>query len=415
MDTINLLKAAVLGLAVLAILYAACNHISKKQVMESFEKGTFGFDLQFLKTKDSGLVVLKDPVGNAQVALSAKFQGKVFTSTAQGMLGKSFGWINYHAFDHIVSGAHINALGGEDRFWIGPEGGQFSIFFKSGGGMDFDNWFTPASLDTEPWELVRLEPTIASFTKDVYLQNYSGTHFTLTLDRKVELLDRLQIEKRLDISVDGVFPVAFETLNTVTSKDNVSWSKSTGGLCIWMLDMLACGPGVTIVAPYRQGDEHEPDKVATTGYFGEIPPEWLRVTDKAVFLKADGWKRSKIGLSPRRAMPVLGSYDSENGVLTIVKYPVFAEAEYINQQWPRQEKPYEGDAVNAYNDGPLADGSQMGPFYELESSSPALFLGPRQQWQHDHTVFHFAGDEAILNKISEKVLGVGISEITSIF
>ena len=47
------------------------------------------------------------------------------------------------------------------------------------------------------------------------------------------------------------------------------------------------------------------------------------------------------------------------------------DAAYLNQEWNLDGDPFIGDAVNAYNDGPLEDGSQMGPFYELESVSPA--------------------------------------------
>ncbi len=414
MNHITLIKAAFWGVIVLAV-FIGCTRASKKQTMESFEKGTFGFDLQFLQSKDSSLVVLQDPTGNAQVAISAKFQGKVFTSAAQGLSGKSFGWINYPAFDNITPGAHINALGGEDRFWIGPEGGQFSIFFKPGGGTDFDNWYTPPAIDTEPWDLVSADKTSARFAKQMAFSNYSGTLFDLKGERQVKLLDQNRIEQGLGVRLDKICAVAFETLNTITNTGKEAWTKSTGTVCIWMLDMLTCGSGVTIAVPYRSGDEAKLGKIATTDYFGEIPAEWLKITDKAVFLKADGKKRSKIGLSPQRALPISGSYDEETGVLTVIKYTVTADAEYINQQWPIQEHPFVGDAVNAYNDGPLADGSQMGPFYEIESSSPAAFLAPGQSLTHDHTVFHFVGDEAELSKISEKVLGLSINEIKAAF
>ena len=41
---------------------------------------------------------------------------------------------------------------GEDRFWLGPEGGQFALFFKKGDPFDLDHWQTPAMMDTEPFE-----------------------------------------------------------------------------------------------------------------------------------------------------------------------------------------------------------------------------------------------------------------------
>jgi hypothetical protein len=379
--------------------------------MDKFEKGTFGYDVCFLRERDDALVVLQDDGGNAQAVVSAKYQGKVFTSTAQGLVGKSFGWINYRAFDRITPGAHINATGGENRFWIGPEGGQFSVFFKQGGGMDYDNWFTPASLDTEPWMLTDVGKTSVRLRKEMLFRNYSGTQLSVRGDRQVTLLNNGQIWEKLGVDVAKVAKVAFGTHNVITNTGAAAWGKAAGTVCIWMLDMLTCGNGVTIIVPYRQTDEQQLDKVATTDYFGEIPPEWLQISEKAVFLKADGKKRAKIGLSPLRALPVAGSYDKENGILTVVQYDVHPEAEYVNQQWQEQEHPFVGDAVNAYNDGPLADGNQMGPFYEIESSSPAAFLPAGASFEHEHAVFHFAGDETELDKIAEKVFHLSIDDI----
>ena len=50
--------------------------------------------------------------------------------------------------------------------------------------------------------------------------------------------------------------------------------------------------------------------------------------------------------------------------------------------------PYSGDALNSYNDGPLEDGSQMGPFYELETSSPAAALKPGESITHSQITIH---------------------------
>ena len=57
----------------------------------------------------------------------------------------------------------------------------------------------------------------------------------------------------------------------------------------------------------------------------------------------------------------------------------------------------------------------MGPFLELESVSPAAFLKPTQSLSHRHTVFHFSGEEKDLNPIAEKLLGVSIKDIKSVF
>ena len=37
----------------------------------------------------------------------------------------------------------MNVFGGEDRFWLGPEGGQFALYFKPGDPFDLDHWQVP--------------------------------------------------------------------------------------------------------------------------------------------------------------------------------------------------------------------------------------------------------------------------------
>ena len=137
--------------------------------------------------------------------------------------------------------------------------------------------------------------------------------------------------------------------------------------------------------------------------------------DSTVFFKADGKQRGKLGIHPERAKNIAGSYDAENKVLTIIQFSLEPTAKYLNQEWRTDKPVFSGDAMNAYNDGPLSDGKQMGPFYELESVSSALFLPASKTAYHNHAVYHFTGSELQLNAISEKLLGVNIQTIKQAF
>ena len=88
---------------------------------------TFGDALAFLR-EHTDVILLA--AGDAQVAVVAEYQGRVMTSTSGGADGPSYGWINREAIASGERQPHINVFGGEDRFWLGPEGGQFSIFSK---------------------------------------------------------------------------------------------------------------------------------------------------------------------------------------------------------------------------------------------------------------------------------------------
>jgi hypothetical protein len=122
-----------------------------------------------------------------------------------------------------------------------------------------------------------------------------------------------------------------------------------------------------------------------------------------------------LGVNPLSAKNIAGSYDTEKKILTITLFDIDNNARYLNQEWNTTKPPFSGDAVNSYNDGPLADGGQLGPFYELESVSPAAFLQPGQSITHNHNVFHFTGDEKALDAITQKLLEVSIAQLKNIF
>jgi hypothetical protein len=399
---------------------ASCNNATDQQGTDTgkdtshFAAGTFGFDLNFLQQHDS-VVVLKTGNDAAQIIVSPKYQGKVFTSTAGGDDGFSFGWVNYKAFSGPAD-AHMNAYGGENRLWLGPEGGPFSLFFKPGDSMVFSHWKTPAAYDTEPWNITAQTGSSVTMQKDMQLTNYHNTVLQLSVTRQVDILDNDAIKNNTGLTLDGhVKAVAYQTINTLTNTGKAAWTEATGMPCIWILDMMKNTPATVIIVPYKNAAGVNFDDVATTNYFGEIPADRLRHDDNKLLFKADGKSRGKLGIKPKYAKPVIGSYDAQNKVLTIAMFEPDASAKYLNQEWTTTKPPFSGDAVNAYNDGPLADGSQMGPFYEIESVSPAALLQPRQSIVHQQSVYHFTGDEKSLDMISQKLLGVPLNEVTSAF
>ena len=390
--------------------FAGC--VEKKTEMA---KKTFGDDLAFLK-KHTDVVILSDTSGNSQVAVLPTLQGRVMTSTAEGMDGLSFGWINRELIASGKIAEHINVYGGEDRFWIGPEGGQFSVFFKKGVQFDLEHWFTPAPIDTEPFELVSKSKSLALLKKDMQLENYSGTIFNLRVDREIRVLERSEALDALGITpAKAVKIVAFESNNTMTNTGTKAWEKETGLLSIWILGMFNPSPATTVVVPFNVGTEDELGPTVNDAYFGKVPANRLVVKDGVLFFSGDGQYRSKIGLSPQRAKPIVGSYDAVNKVLTIVQYNKPQTAvDYVNSMWELQAEPYKGDVVNSYNDGPSEPGAKpLGPFYELETSSPAAALKPGGTISHIHRTYHLQGSEADLDTIAKATLGVTIAEIKS--
>jgi len=407
------MKAVKLLALLAAVFLGSCGDRSHKGVFESqYAKGSFGYDLDFLKQKDT-VIVLHNNDGTGQVVVSPKYQGKVFTSTANGPDGKSFGWINYKLFAQTSLDAHMNPYGGEDRLWLGPEGGKFALFFKPGTKMVFDYWHTPAAFDFESWKATFVTDKTVSLTKSTRVMNYLGVIFPLTVVRDIEILEPAEIKKMLGITFDEkVKTVAFNTKNTIINTGYRAWDRHTGAPCLWNLDMFTPSAKTVIVVPYNNNDT---GKVATTDYFGQIPPDRVKYANGILLFKADGKSRGKLGVPPNRAKTMAGSFDSQNNVLTIAVFDLDAKATYLNQEWRTDRNPFAGDAVNAYNDGPLANGTQMGPFYEIESVSPAAFLKPQEGMSHRHSVFHFTGDKGELNQIALKTLGISLQDIQAAF
>ena len=376
---------------------------------------TFGDDVAFLK-QHTELVVLSDEGGSAQVAVAPAWQGRVMTSAARGNEGMSFGWINRELIASGKLQPHINVFGGEDRFWLGPEGGQFSIFFAKGAKFELTDWFTPAAIDTMPYEVAKQSKSAATFRAALAVTNYSGTRFDVKVNREVRLLTAKSASEKLGVqAAKDLNVVAYETINKITNAGKQPWEKKTGLLSVWILGMFNPSPATTIVVPIKSGPESELGVKVTSDYFGSIPADRLVVKEDLVYFSGDGNYRSKIGINPKRSKAVLGSYDAANKVLTIVQFTQpEAVTDYVNSLWKIQDHPFGGDAANSYNDGSPTPGVKpLGPFYELESSSPAAALAPGKSLTHVHRTIHLSGDETALDAVVRSTLGVSLRQIQS--
>ena len=383
---------------------------------KSYQKGTYGYDVAFLAENQMETIELKDTATDARVLIAPGLQGRVMTSSSGGDLGAGYGWINYKLIASGELNSQFNPFGGEERFWLGPEGGPFSIYFKKGDEQVFSNWQVPKEIDTEAYDVKEQTTGMVRFCKEFPLTNASGTKMELGLGRKVQILSKDEAEKALQVSLGGSLSfVAFETENILSNKGNNDWTEKNGFLSIWLLCMFNPSETGVVCIPFKTG-EGITGKAVTDDYFGKVPADRLIVKDGVLFFKTDGKFRSKIGIPPNRALPYCGSYDAENQVLTVLSYSQpEVLSKYVNSVWGPQDDPLCGDAVNSYNDGPTDDGSIMGPFYEIESSSPAALLKAGEQITHVQRIFHISGDEEQLSAITKKLFNVSVDEIKNAF
>ena len=382
--------------------------------MKSSKENTYSYDKSFLE-KYCDLIELNS--GNARVLLSKDYQGRVFTSTATGVEGSSFGWINYNHFRSGVKSNQFNPYGGEERLWLGPEGGPFSIYFEKGEEQIFENWVVPKEIDILPFDVINRTSINVSFQKEFSLKNCTGTVLNIGIERNVKLLNPQEVENTLNCPVDKSLDyVAYESENILHNKGETGWNEQTGVLSLWMLSMFNPSTAGVVFIPFKEEAKGiNISEILTDDYFGKVPNDRLLIKDRIIYFKTDGKYRSKIGISPKFALPFCGSYDSQNQVLTLLWFSLPKEqSRYVNSKWGNQDPLY-GDVVNSYNDGPVEDGSIMGPFYEIESSSPAAFISPGEKIIHTQRIFHITGDEKKLSLITEMIFNLTITEIKQAF
>jgi hypothetical protein len=385
----------------------------------------FHGDVEFLR-KHRETIVLTAPKGAGKIAVVPAFQARVMTSTARGDAGQSFGFLKDDLIASSGTLPHINPYGGEDRFWLGPEGGQFSIFFAPGTPeQSLKHWQTPEFIDTAAYTLVSRSDHAASFTHAARFTNASGTLFDIKIDRAITVLSPDDVLAELGIAAANLDVVAFQSANTVTNTGPAAWTHATGLLSIWILGMFRPTPSTVVVVPINAREGQDLSALVNDTYFGKVPASRLKAVPRshpasgsprslALLFSGDGQERSKIGVAPAAATPILGSYDPARSVLTLVTYTLpKGTHKYVNSMWENPQKdPFSGDVVNSYNDGPSEPGSKpFGPFYELETSSPAAALAPGQSITHTHRTIHLQGSRDALDQAARQTLGLGLDDM----
>ena len=371
---------------------------------------SFDEDLAFLSKY--GAVKVLTGANGGRIAVSGQYQARVMTS-AVGAGGQSLGFINRKFIEAGETGTAFDNYGGEDRFWLGPEGGQYGLYFPADKPFTFDNWQTPHALQEGTWQVHNETPSSVTYTHAFSVSNYSKHDFKVEVERSIALLSAEQASARLGMPLPPTLSfVGYATSNKLTNTGRDTWNEKSGLLSVWILGMFAPVPGTQVIIPFEKSATGE---VVNDRYFGKVSPDRLQIREQQGYLlfRADGKSRGKIGLGPARAKSALGSYSDSAKLLTLVLYdkPKGA-ARYVNSMWEQQATPYAGDVVNSYNDGPPAPGKPpLGGFYEIESSSPAAALGPNESIKHVHQTYHFTGPKVDLDTLCHHVLGVSLSEL----
>ena len=371
---------------------------------------TFEADVAYLS--EHAPVQVLTAANGGRIAISGAYQARVMTS-AVAAGAESLGFINRSFIEAGQTGTPFDNYGGEDRFWLGPEGGQYGLYFPPAQPFTFDHWQTPHELQEGAWQPRAESPTSVSYARTFSVRNYQAQEFRVEVARTITLLGPERASEQLGGPLpESVHWVGFSSENQLRNAGSAAWSEQSGLLSVWILGMFAPIPGTRVIIPFQTAGAGE---LVNDRYFGKVPADRLLVREREGYLlfRADGQYRSKIGLGPTRAKGVLGSYSEAAQLLTLVRYTKQPRAtRYVNSMWEQQSLPYAGDEINSYNDGPSGPGKPgLGGFYEIESSSPAAALAPGQSITHVHQTYHFTGPRAELELIARRVLGVSLAAL----
>lgn len=399
----------IIYIIILTALLLVANGCQKKIV-----KGMYEYDTEFFTAQGVEFIELSDSLGLSKVLIVPAYQGRVMTSTASGNRGLAYGWINYDLIKSKKLNSNFNPFGGEERFWLGPEGGPFSFYFDQGVEQSFSNWRVPSVIDTESFDVLEKNSEKVTFSKQAEIINAYGTQFKIDIRRTVSLLNKNDIEGLFNIDIDSSLGlVAYKSDNRITNIGNQKWEKTSGLPSIWLLSMFDAGESSVVFIPYHSNAD---GVLVKDDYFGKVPSDRLIIDDKLIYFNVDGKLRSKIGLPYNRAKNVCGSYDIGRNLLTLVWFNLPKSVKpYVNSQWGDQPDPFNGDVINSYNDGPLEDGTIMGPFYELETSSPALELSVGEAYNHEQCIVHIEGSKKEIEKIVYQLFEVRLERIINVF
>ncbi|WP_143824581.1 DUF6786 family protein [Neiella marina] len=365
---------------------------------------------------DSDLALLADnyqPIvltsGDNRLAVLAEFQGRAMVSSMSGDQGNSIGWFDRELLKQDLSEIENLNVGGVSRLWFGPEKGPYALFFEPGTAQVAETVHYQEAITTVAFDIVNQTPQQVTFEQDIQLVNHMETEFSFHVSRSVALFDAAELAKSLAVTIpDGIRAIGFSASTTLTNAGNKPLSRQTGLISIWELGCFS--PNATIAIPLSQ------PLTEVTSYFTPTKASHTKIVDETVFYKADASYMNKIGVPPEQTKPIIGSYNPELNLLTIVKFQFEPpeDGSYVNSVWQDDVDPYGGDVTNIFNYGLLANG-QPGPFYELETSSHARELAIGESLSHYHNTYHFSGDQQQLSILSEALLGVSLQQLQQVF
>jgi len=323
--------------------------------------------LNFLAQKTS-VIELYDQLGG-RVAITPEWNGRVLTSTCDGLKGNSFGCVNVRA----IEADRFEYFGGEDQWTISPRIHSFAV--------------------------ESIKENKAVLQRTLQLTDARGKPAELNMERSISLLNRRRIGdwfgnavadalEREDVSVVG-----FRTTNTVRSNESSHIASRQRG-------MFNGSPhAFVIVSTPQKSFTSEPESFPVDiDYLGGAPHGRIRHMPNALLLRADGVGRCQVTMPYSLSPSILGAVELRFGTLTLWTFDLPGDSEE--------------DRVRIYNSGFTHDyGLDWAAQYEVNCFSAARPLQPEEPLIYCQHTLHLAADDNTLDDIVQEIFDVSLAEI----
>ena len=340
--------------------------------------------LNYLAKKTS-VVELYDQLGG-RVAICPEWNGRVLTSTYDGLDGNSFGCINVQA----IETEDFEDFGGEDQWTISPLDIAYSV--------------------------ENITEHNASLCRTIRMADANGKLAELNLSRTVSLLNRQNMGALFgDALVDAltqedVSVVAFRTKNTIRSTEKVCVASRQRGM------FNACPHTFVIVST---PPDNLPDSLMASplpvdiDYLGGSPHGRIRHISGALLIRVDGHSRCQATMPFSAAPPIFGAIELRFGTLTLWTFdiPRVSEERKRTRESVEEEgaDAEEGDIIRIYNHGrPHTAGVDWTTYYEMNCFSVARELLPENSFTFRQCTLHINAGNDILGNLVQQIFDVSL-------
>jgi len=325
--------------------------------------------LNYIAQKTS-VIELYDQWGG-RVAVCPEWNGRILTSTCDGLKGNSFGYINVQAIEENKP----EEIGGEDQWTVSPLVYSFAV------------------------ESIREKKIVLQRTRlmNDTLGKLVEMHFlrTITLLNQQNLGDWFGSTVADALELEDVSAVGYSTENLVRTQEKAHIASRQRG-------MYNAHPfSFVIISTPQTLWEEEPFPVEIN-YLGGTPHGRTRRLPQALLLRADGYGQCQAAMPYSTAPPILGAVEFGLGALTLWTFDM-----------PKNSDS-EDDLIRIYNSGRTYTGksdfrkSGWETYYELNCFSAAKKIQPAETLYYCQHTLHVVADNKTLDGIVQEIFDVSL-------